>query len=301
MDLELKFSYSNQTYRAFVGKVQKHSSTSNEVLAVSGNHLYNFSSEHLTEIYFLAFRFDNFPRNLMKFFPNLKAITMTFCGLRQISKHDFEGCDKLELLNLDNNYVQTLSADLFTNTPNIQMISLQSNCISFVHEWTFQYTKNLVYCNLKFNTKINVLMKRLPSYDSVTYENFINIIQSTFGMKLFYWPLVKATIFPEGEFHERIYLEANNITTSFGYDFTKEEYDDLVTIGGINFIRNLEMTCDHSGIVVVSAEDIGNDDEENNETDDDDTEIIGSDNEDNFNDTLYSVLDADLEDWDFFE
>lgn len=68
-----------------------------------------------------------FPRNLAAVFPNLTEIKIKDCGLKEISKNNLAGFEKLKVLCLKNNQLTSLPDDLFQNNKRVQAIDFDGN------------------------------------------------------------------------------------------------------------------------------------------------------------------------------
>ena len=74
-------------------------------------------------------RVEYFPRGLSTIFPRLTHVRINCCGLKEISRKDFEGLNNIEYLSLSNNDLKSLPNDLFVETPKLQRIYLDNNKI----------------------------------------------------------------------------------------------------------------------------------------------------------------------------
>lgn len=72
-----------------------------------------------------------FPRHLHIHFPNLRHLTIEKCGLKEISKQDFRGLERLVHLSIGNSKLSSLPDDLFENMRNLRLIFLNNNRIEF--------------------------------------------------------------------------------------------------------------------------------------------------------------------------
>ena len=92
-----------------------------------------------------------FPKNLPLFFPNLRELTMVNCKLKQITKDDLKGFDKLVSLDLSGNCLRYLPDDLFTHVPQLKIISVKNNNINMKF---LEPLKNLKVLDIKGNNII---------------------------------------------------------------------------------------------------------------------------------------------------
>ena len=69
------------------------------------------------------------PRGLSEIFPRLTNMQVNYCGLKEISRKDFEGFGQLEYLSMSNNELKSLPNDLFVDTPKLESIFFNFNKI----------------------------------------------------------------------------------------------------------------------------------------------------------------------------
>ena len=80
---------------------------------------------------------EHFPRGLSKIFPRLANVHIVECGLKRISKKDFEGLDNLVVLDFNDNVLKSLPNDLFVETPKLRWIYLNYNNIERISSKIF--------------------------------------------------------------------------------------------------------------------------------------------------------------------
>ena len=118
-----------------------------------------------------------FPNGLEKIFPRLTNVLVINCGLKEISRKDFEGLGHLEELSLSNNELKSLPNDLFVDTPKLQSIYLQYNKIERLNSKILDPLdkKNLKVFWLVKNPSISMNFQK---GGATTLEAFINEIDA---------------------------------------------------------------------------------------------------------------------------
>lgn len=130
MEIECEFSVFQNYYRCLVTKAsitEKSASIKN----FSGIHQPGKSNKDVDYVEFSKAKVEHFPRKLEIFFPNLKSLKITKCGLKEISREDLVGLEKLSDLNLNGNQIKLLPDDLFASMPKLKKIFFDNNRIEF--------------------------------------------------------------------------------------------------------------------------------------------------------------------------
>lgn len=125
------------------------------VINIHGTHPDGKSNADVHTLTIFDHQIENFPRYLCNFFPNLKSISVICCGLKNLSKFDFIGCEGIEKLMLNGNLIKSLASDVFEYASNLETISFFMNRIAFVPENVFDGLKMLKYVNFKMNPGID--------------------------------------------------------------------------------------------------------------------------------------------------
>lgn len=132
-------------------------SSDNDVVAnVSQNHLERFSNDNVEILKIQNQICHRFPHGLGKFFPNLKEISIVNSSLEIITSQDLMPFEQLVSLDLNNNRLKRLDADLFINTLGLKSIDLSNNMIRFVGEKILNPLKSLRHVRLEKNNCINI-------------------------------------------------------------------------------------------------------------------------------------------------
>lgn len=114
-----------------------------KVTNVSQNHLQGKTNNDVT---FLGIRrqdLEFFPKDIEKFFPNLKAIDVGFSEIKKITKDDLGKFPNLRYIDFYKNELTELDDDLFDATPNLQLINFGNNKIQKVGQNTFKPLETL--------------------------------------------------------------------------------------------------------------------------------------------------------------
>jgi chaperonin cofactor prefoldin len=91
-------------------------------------------------------------RGLINVFPNLIAIMISSCHMKEIRQTDLQPYSKLKNLDLDSNDIETLERNLFKNNPQLEAIFLQHNKIKQVHPNVFDQLSELQYLYMNYNS-----------------------------------------------------------------------------------------------------------------------------------------------------
>jgi Leucine-rich repeat (LRR) protein len=121
--------------------------------------------------------FKKFPHGLYSIFPNVQDLTISNCGIKQISCVDFMNFKNLKSLNLEGNKIIEVPIDAFIDLKNLTSLSLADNLVMFIDIKMFTDMDNLecfainndIYLNLKVNSNRLEMMKTVAKqYKSVT-------------------------------------------------------------------------------------------------------------------------------------
>lgn len=116
------------------------------------------------------------PNNLDKHFGCLRAVEISNCDLCEITDVDMRQFKLqsveysfLKELHLSNNKIESLSADLFFHTRQLNILVLRNNRIKYIHQDTLEPLTNLMHADFRGNININEIYSGNGlSTDSVT-------------------------------------------------------------------------------------------------------------------------------------
>jgi hypothetical protein len=124
--------------------------------SILGKHVPGRTSSHVEAIKFADSTVTYFPRNLIKIFPNLKAVAIDNCGLKSIWPEDLKGLENLEILKIRRNNLRSLPSDLFTGSKKLRIVSFAGNKLEFVSSELIEpILGQLQFFNLEGNIKID--------------------------------------------------------------------------------------------------------------------------------------------------
>jgi len=125
--------------------------------SISGTHLDGYNNDNV-EAFWINYKgqIHYFPRNLNKFFKNLKGIAIYNTGLKEVHQSDLKDFPKLMNLYLFYNNLEIIEENLFKFNPNLDLIELSFNKISHIDPNVFDKKAKLRSLNLGSNTCINM-------------------------------------------------------------------------------------------------------------------------------------------------
>lgn len=114
------------------------------VTEIFGNHIGGRSNDDVVSFYSYYNQLNFFPRNLHRFFKNLKQIKIYHGGITKISQEDFAPFgSNLEVVNLAYNQIEVIEENTFKFNPNITEINLEGNKIRKIFGRPFLKLSNL--------------------------------------------------------------------------------------------------------------------------------------------------------------
>lgn len=114
-----------------------------KVINVSGNHEQGKTNP---DVELLHIRFQNlqsFPKEIDKFFMNLKGIYALDNRIETITKNDLKVFPNLEYFDFHGNDITVIDDDLFEFTPNLKFVSFSANKVKHIGLNTFKALSNL--------------------------------------------------------------------------------------------------------------------------------------------------------------
>jgi hypothetical protein len=125
--------------------------------SIVGEHRKDETNQDVEAVWFHDTTVKFFPRDLIKIFPNLKALAIQNCGLKSISREDLEGLEKLEILEIYDNKLRSLPTNLFSGMTKLFAIDFISNKLKYLSSKMFlPILGSLEFVDLCYNTKINM-------------------------------------------------------------------------------------------------------------------------------------------------
>lgn len=127
------------------------------ITEIVGDHLHGFNADDVDTIYFKKTAIHYFPRGLHRFFPRLKQLQISNCGLKTICRDDLIGLEALEGIVLDGNKLTTVPSDLLIGMDKLESLSFVRNEIEFLSSDLFKpvMTNNWKYIDFWRNESIN--------------------------------------------------------------------------------------------------------------------------------------------------
>lgn len=118
------------------------------------------------------------PRGLGIIFPNLKALKVSNCGLKEISRNDLDDLEMLEEVELSSNPIESLPSNLFNDMLMLRRISFANSKIKFVSPNLFKpIAKNgMAHIDFRGNAKVNTLFDPSKTSLTVTLQQLMNLI-----------------------------------------------------------------------------------------------------------------------------
>ena len=104
--------------------------TQSDQVTVTGDHVADKTDKDVERFATVRKDLQQLPMQLIEKFTNLTNLSTYSCGLREISRLDLLGLDKLEYLNLSFNKLTSLPDDLLVNKPKLRSIDFRSNKIT---------------------------------------------------------------------------------------------------------------------------------------------------------------------------
>lgn len=116
-----------------------------------------------------------FPRGLSTIFPQLDALAVRDCGMKEITREDLEGLENLATLSLDFNNIKSLPNDLLRGMRRLRFVDFRNNKLEQVNPLVLEPIRHnkLKYVDFRGNKNIDVVfepmeglafVKHLPSF-----------------------------------------------------------------------------------------------------------------------------------------
>lgn len=178
MEIECAFACSNSgLYSCYVDEISI-TEINIEIIGFKGEHKPGKTNDDIVGIWISNTIVEYFPRNLQKFFPNMQIVTITRCGLKEISRDDLAGLKKVVVIDLRGNKLMALPDDLFVGMPKLSKINFNENQIEFASSKLLEpIIKNgIENFKLQNNKSIDALYEK--SNRRATLEKFMKTIDA---------------------------------------------------------------------------------------------------------------------------
>lgn len=130
-----------------------------EIKSIKGVHAYQLQNVRGLEITNTTSEY--FPRGLSQLFPNLQFIQLSNCGLKEISKRDLSGLEKLKILRLSNNKLMSLPDNLFADMKQLKIIDFSNNQLEHLTSKLLEPVQDsLTFANFRSNTKVDAIFEK---------------------------------------------------------------------------------------------------------------------------------------------
>lgn len=213
-----------------------------KIESFKGEHDAGKTDNDVVTIWFRYTTVEYFPRHLQMKFPNLKDVTINFCGLKKITRKDLIGLEDLITLNLNDNKIRLLPDDLFDDMPNLTTVEINHNHIEYASSKlleVFDKESSLEFFELYGNNGINIY------YNSD--KNNLFSISSIRQLK----EIIDDKCKPPCERKPKIKTQKNQANGSCSYSVvtTAPEMPDQLFLQGFNSLRKLSQLTDLAIVV----------------------------------------------------
>jgi Leucine-rich repeat (LRR) protein len=186
-----------------------------------GEHKSNRSNYHVTSLYIHKCRnISRIPNGLIKEFPNLQILVISYSNLVKIEADDLRELKNLYGLCLEGNKIENLDDNLFRKMYNLERISFYKNKIKFIAPHVFDNLKCLKYLNLRENVNINKCYDELSNDGNSSLEELREEIKlkCVDNWRFHYENL-------ESDYEK---LKHENVQMKMDVDSSHKEIDDLI-------------------------------------------------------------------------
>lgn len=145
------------------------------VAAFKGQHQSGKTNKNVTAIWFKDTLVEFMPKGLADVFANLTHLDILNCQLKKITMEDLVGLDKLEVLWIRSNSVQSLARNVFLNMPKLRVVNFCHNLLdSFDPETVAPIKGQLELLNLRNNIGLDEIFdKKAPN----EIDNFLRTVK----------------------------------------------------------------------------------------------------------------------------
>lgn len=145
------------------------------IAAFKGQHHSGKSNKNVAGIWFKDTLVEFMPKGLAIIFPSLTNLDIVNCQLKQLTMEDLGGLDKLEVLLIRSNKLQSVPTNLFLNMPKLRVVNFCHNLLErFEPETVAAIAGQLEFLNLRNNEGLDeVFDRKTPN----NIENFLKSVQ----------------------------------------------------------------------------------------------------------------------------
>lgn len=167
----IECEYSVESY-AYVGTLYActgsivHDDHKDTVTSISGSHHRRMNDSMVEALWIYQKHLNYFPKNLERFFPSLKAISLEENAITKVSNGLLRPHKHLEWLNLLGNRIAKLDSDIFDDLPNLKVVDFYGNHIKEIG----QEIKLPSTGNINFHSNICIDMSGNTPAEIVTLQ-----------------------------------------------------------------------------------------------------------------------------------
>lgn len=94
---------------------------------ITGQHLEDKSRRDVDWVWIRDTKIQGVPRGLTKWFPQMSKLSITNCGLEEVSSFDLRGLEQLSEISFSSNKLETLPRNLFADMMHLKIVSFEGN------------------------------------------------------------------------------------------------------------------------------------------------------------------------------
>ncbi|CAO1373388.1 unnamed protein product [Diamesa hyperborea] len=217
------------------------------------------SKNDVRGVYFMKMTINFLPLKVYETFPNMKYFGIVDSSLHNINCGDFNGYNKLNVLDITDNNIRTLNDDIFNGTTNLLKLGLNSNQIRSISEYAFKGLLKLEVLNLSKNriqTLLNDTFKDLLSLKvlNVRRNNLIELPQLSLLISNKYLEDIDLGLNMLQVVNPKLFLHLTNIKyLEFDENYCINEYFTNETLKDLE--KKLERQCSESSESINTTSD----------------------------------------------